>query len=443
MTLPAVAEVASERIPEWSAFLRSHFPGVLLPDTEREQISPSTARRFLRHLNIPTATFDLLRASSLLASKGDQLVELVERHLPPLIRVLPSRTVTYRRLWRGGFHGRLDVPRTHALWLSGQADGYVTLARRRDVHLPENIFLCSVLTRTARLLEELRKAQLLTASWAAPLVRAHPRLRDALDRSALRDITPERPTSLHLQAARNARHPCYGRALAWHQALFESLDSTDTETQTKLLAEGALTASSEHKRFELACLVRLSMHIESTLTEADGPTWTREHSIVFSHRKEIIRFQHPDGREIALFYDQAAIPVDPESRGQRDRGLRHYFGREGPQRPDITLRVTRTDGTTNYVVFEIKHSDSLDYIASGYDEAIVYRHEYAPYLNGWPKAVLVSPLDAAGNPRREDDVVAVGWRQLGEQGLIDALLDGVCPRCQALPDGAPGNRMSR
>jgi hypothetical protein len=95
------------------------------------------------------------------------------------------------------------------------------------------------------------------------------------------------------------------------------------------------------------------------------------------------------------------------------------------QRPDITLRVTRPGGETTYVVFEIKHSESLDYIMTGYEEAILYRHEYAEHLKGWPKAVLISPRDASGGPRREDDVVAVGWGQMGGERFLSGLLEHV------------------
>jgi hypothetical protein len=43
-------------------------------------------------------------------------------------------------------------------------------------------------------------------------------------------------------------------------------------------------------------------------------------------------------------------------------------------------------------------------------------------LKGWPKAVLISPIGAIGGPRREDDVVAVGWGQLADRGMLAGLL---------------------
>jgi hypothetical protein len=79
-------------------------------------------------------------------------------------------------------------------------------------------------------------------------------------------------------------------------------------------------------------------------------------------------------------------------------------------------------GRATFTVFEIKLSDSVSYAASGYGEAILYRHEYDKYLTGWPKAVLVTSHATLGRPRREDDVVAVAWNQLADSEIIDGIL---------------------
>jgi len=41
------------------------------------------------------------------------------------------------------------------------------------------------------------------------------------------------------------------------------------------------------------------------------------------------------------------------------------------------------------MVFECKHSNDAGYLAQGYREAMLYRHEYCDHLTGWPKAALV------------------------------------------------------
>jgi hypothetical protein len=396
---------------DWPAFLEEQFPGFLLPETSRTRIHTDAARNFLKKLNVPTATLDLLRASTVLAAEGTQLLELVKKWVPDLLRVLPSRTEMYRRQWRGGFHGRLDIPRTQALRLSGQADGFVTLSRRRQIDLPENVFLRSVLSRSADLLRSLNDAKLLSAEWAQPFREMAPTLRYFLDRTALRDLPDELPSAHHTQAAQNARHTCYQHALTWHRSLFELLDARRDDAFIEMLAAGALLPSSEPKKFELACLVRLAMELSHTLVPAG---WTQEHSIVHANRSEVMSFRHPSSARIDLYYDQAVIPVDPTKLGQRARGVSHYLGIDSSQRPDITLKITSAAGTVSHIVFEVKCTDDTRYMTQGYEEAIVYRHEYAEHLHEWPKAVLVTPRSMQGAPRRGDEVVAVGWRDLGQ-----------------------------
>jgi hypothetical protein len=91
-------------------------------------------------------------------------------------------------------------------------------------------------------------------------------------------------------------------------------------------------------------------------------------------------------------------------------------------RPDITVRVQSASGEVSYTVFEIKLTEDAGYAASGYAEAIVYRHEYAEYLRGWPKAVLVTSRPVEGRPRTEDDVVATSFYELSTSPIIDGVL---------------------
>jgi hypothetical protein len=67
----------------------------------------------------------------------------------------------------------------------------------------------------------------------------------------------------------------------------------------------------------------------------------------------------------------------------------------------------------------------VSYAASGYAEAIVYRHEYAEYLKNWPRAVLITSLSGCGKPRRQDDVVAVSWSELEDSEVLDAIVASV------------------
>jgi len=210
--------------------------------------------------------------------------------------------------------------------------------------------------------------------------------------------------------------------LRWFDLLRRALDTDDPERLATVLRDGALRPMDKPKRFEVAVLITLLEAINVRLPESAG--WAVERDLIAVGRDSIATFRR-DGAAVTVFYDQAVLPPTINL-GPRDRGVAHYFCSSGRLRPDITVRTQRADGFTSYVVFELKLSDHPSYVASGFGEAIVYRHEYAPFLLGWPKAVLVTsyPVDAA--PRRDDDVVAVNWAALGESGVVDGLLEGVC-----------------
>jgi hypothetical protein len=67
------------------------------------------------------------------------------------------------------------------------------------------------------------------------------------------------------------------------------------------------------------------------------------------------------------------------------------------------------------------------YLGDGYQQAMVYRWEYADALTGWPKAILVVPGVVHGGPRRCDEVVAVGWTEWMPADLTRSLLADVLP----------------
>ena len=64
-------------------------------------------------------------------------------------------------------------------------------------------------------------------------------------------------------------------------------------------------------------------------------------------------------------------------------------------------------------------------MAVGFDEALLYRHEYSDDLAGWPQSVLVTSADIPGAVRRTDPVVAVDWRRWVPPELLLGLVDGL------------------
>jgi len=408
----------------WESYLEQQFPGFLLPHTERCRLTREAAQTFLERLGLGADRLPLLRGMSLLAAHDGVLHDFATYWLPELVRTLPSRTHVEQRTWRSGFHGRLDIPATDRLHLAGDRSAFVTRARRREFDLPENILVRSLAGRTQRLLESLQAEGLVHGQgWTERAVGALSSLRLLTTSTLLREV-PEQPIeSYHVQAAQSARHSAYRYALRWYEAFVDAMDHDDPERLAAVLGEGALRPGDEPKRFEIAVLLSLLEGIERRLSALGDYDVCRD--LIAGDRRQVATFTRANGARVDVYYDQAVLPTG-NTLGPRDRGVSHYLASSGRLRPDITVRVESADQQVAYTVFEIKLSDNVSYAASGYAEAIVYRHEYPTYLAGWPKAVLVTSQPTQGKPRREDDVIALAWNDLAGSAALDAMLERVC-----------------
>ncbi|MEJ7733000.1 MAG: hypothetical protein WKG00_27860 [Polyangiaceae bacterium] len=405
----------------WERFIEEHFPGYLLPDSAAQALSEDAAARFLERISGRPDQLTLLRGVSTLAPRVPELRAFALRDLPDLVRRLPSRTETKRREWEGGFQGRLDVRGTLAYHLAGQSTRFVTRARHRRFDLPENVLVRCISARLLELLARLRHAGLLgTSGWGAELQECEGAIRHATLATVLREVPEEPLTSFHEQAAREGRIPCYARALEWHRALVDGLDSRDERTIARVVAEGALGPLAPPTRFELAVLVRLLQALWDHLQRSQPARWRLRRTLVAAHRRQVASLQRDDGAQVDVYYNQAHLEPGPS-----DRGAHHYLAQRGRMRPDITVVIRLPSGETRAVVIEVKLSSDPAYLLEGYHEAQLYRAEYAPALTGWPKAILVASGAVPGAPRREDDVVAVSWDRWVPPEVTAGILAGL------------------
>src|SRR4051812_21315560 len=134
----------------WQAYLEQQFPGFLLPHTERHRLTRAAAEAFLDRLGLGAPHLPDLRAMSLLAAHDAELHRLATYWLPDLARFLPSRMDVERRTWRGGFHGRLDIPATMQLHSGGGRPALLPPARPPRKYLPGNTFPRSPRGRSPR-----------------------------------------------------------------------------------------------------------------------------------------------------------------------------------------------------------------------------------------------------------------------------------------------------
>lgn len=403
----------------WEAFLKEHLPAYLLPASMHEKLPVDVAQRFLERLTGRPSQLRLLRLASLFAPRIEQLRGFALDWLPALVRVMPSRTVDERRIWEGGFRGRIDVRATLTCRLSGRPTTYVTRERHRRFDLPENLLVRRVAQQLLDALVDLRMAGFLTtARWAAGAETCEGALRRLVTGTVLREVPFERATTHDRRAARSARHPCYHVAAEWDTWLHDALESNDPKRIAQLVGEGALTPLDAEQRFELAVAIKLVKDIAEHL-EGSGETWTHERSIVApsGKRPPIATFTRADGARVDVHFDQAALPAGP-----RAEGVRHYLGAPGRLRPDATVVVRTGSGEKWAFLVEVKHSSDSTYLARGYSEAMLYAHEHSETARRWPAAALVVSGAAAGDLRITDHVIALPWTRWCPDQVLESIL---------------------
>lgn len=399
---------------DWEPFLRSRFPGYLLPESAAHSVPVDQAREFLERLTGNPSQLDLVRAAAALAPRAPRLLEFAQGPLADLARCLPSRTEVSVRRWERGFRGKLDIAATLALHTLGRKTSFVTRDRKRSFGLAENVLVRGlidlVLAGTARVIKAGLSAE---EHWLADLEAVAARLRHLLRATVLGEIAPEPVTVLHLNAARSARHAAYGVAAELWLPLNDAIHSSDPERVATAVADGALLPLRDYTRFELAVVVRL---VEALRDALPTPSWELEHSLVVAGRREVAAFRHDSGAVVRVFYNQAVLGPGPA-----DGDAAHYLGSSGRLRPDVTVTVERSGKRVMAFIVECKCSERADTVQQGLQEARLYRHEYADDLKGWPKAVLVATSSITGPVRVDDDVIAMLWGDWVPEVVVEGL----------------------
>jgi hypothetical protein len=288
--------------------------------------------------------------------------------------------------------------------VQGRRTEFVTRTPRRDFDLPENIVLRSVCDRILGLLTGLRNAGMLPdTGWGIGGRECEGVLRHALAATALRNVT-NRPADTHdLAAARAGRHPLFHEGARWHEDLRNGVDDDAPAHVARILADGALLPLEAPTRFEIAVAMKLIAGVSQLLANAEPGQWTHERCLVIAGRKDIATLRRGDIM-IRFFYNQAELDEGPT-----DLGVQHYFASGSRMRPDVTVTINRKKDLLSALVVECKHSPNKDYLISGFREAMLYRHEYAPVLRGAVKSVLVGSSAVPGTVRAGDEVIAVSW----------------------------------
>jgi hypothetical protein len=296
----------------------------------------------------------------------------------------------------------------------------VTRAPRRDFDLPENIVLRSVCERLVTVLAELRIARVLPETgWGVGGRECEGALRHTLRTTALRNVSHRDVRALDLTSARSARHPVFHEAARWHDDLCAGLDADDPAQIARTVADGALLPLDAASRFEIAVAMKLIATVSEALASAKPPEWTHERGLIVAGRNDLATLRR-GALAIRFFYNQAILAAGPT-----DLGVQHYLARNSRMRPDVTVTVERDGTLLSALVVECKNTEDPSYLATGFREAMLYRHEYASFLRGSVKSVLVTAGPVPGRPRMDHEVIAVTWDAWPPAEAIDSLLSWV------------------
>ena len=410
--------------PPWEAFLRLHFPGYLLPDASLRDLSEEAAHRFLEGLGARPGELEILRAASFFAAYAEDLDAFARIHLPALLRALPQRASAKPTSWEGRAPGSLDVAATLRSRMEGRSTRFTVRALHPSPDRPENVLVKAVARRLLALTGSLARAGVLARTgWGAAASAWAEALESALQAPSLRAVADAPIDAHHERCALAAAHPAYLAAAALHRAIREGIDDRSPQRIARAVAEGALLPRDDAARFELAVLLRL---IEALAMRLEPLGFTLHRTLILAGRREVADFAR-GSHHLRVHYNQACL--DP---GPYDAGLRRYLGQTGRLRPDITVIVDAPGEAPRAAVIEAKLSADPSYLAEGFREAWIYRTEFASHLRGWPRAILVASSPLPGDPRREDEVIAVGW----DRWVPDAVISGLVEGLEAAPEVA-------
>lgn len=418
----------SDGAATWETYLRSQFPAYLLPKSAVEKLSVEEATRFLATLTDKPSALTMLRNVSFLAPRMADLRSFVER-VRVFVRALPSTTEITQRYWNGGFQGKLDLRTTTQLHAQGRRTEFVTRTPRRDFDVPENIVLRSMCDRLHALLENLRH---MTAElpdeesdtdprlgWGAGGRECEGMLNHTLSATALRNVSARRPDEHDLAAARASRQLVFQEAARWHDDLRLGLDDEDQARIARTVAEGSLLPLSKDTQFEIAVAIKLIARVSEALEHAQPGQWQHERGLVIKDRDDIATLRRGD-LAIRFFYNQAKLDA-----GVTDLGVQHYLAPKSRMRPDVTVTIWRGGQIRSALVVECKHTESKDYLISGFKEAMLYRYEYDSVLRGAVKSVLVGSSAIPTAVHADREVIAVSWAEWPPQEVVSSVIDAL------------------
>ncbi len=382
----------------WEPWLRERFVAYLLHGADGQPRPIADVERMLARLSGERDSLARLCALAFLLDPDSQVRAWMRDVLPPYLRRVRVRSESVLTVQRGAVRGSLDWNRTLSLQTSTQDPSwFATRSLRRTLETPELVTIRWVVERirvaATMLLRGVRAEQLGWTSSVSALLDA---ANEAESHSVLRGVPVRRPRPDERLVARGSHDPAVRQAAQLLDVHDELMDEPAGPMLRDALSRHALVPLSHDTQFQLYALLSLVDAVERVVGTLD-----RADAVIGPGRAEVVRWVGA-GFEILLHYDQAAGP------GAHADVMKHYFGRVQSLRPDLRLVATR-DGITRELIVDAKRSWSSRYLADAHHKMHGYiadrRHAFEATV---PKAIVVCPVDAVGEPRPQDDVVFVG-----------------------------------
>ena len=325
------------------------------------------------------------------------VVSFVEA-LPERLRKVKTQTENVSRTRRGSVKGRINWAKTTRERYRrnpGDRSLFVCEDRSESYDVDENIVLkklLSVIYDTLVKSEEYLRADY---DWVTDRWQENLALIDTLKGNVERNVHVTRirqpksyePTERMLLTAAESRQPIYRESAELLRRYRASLDGDESAIQN-LLDSTAITPDDDETLYELFVLFRYISAIESLQEDRF------ELQTIRSEKQEVARVESDDlNAEIVVYHDSSAgdrdLSFDDTPEGEKNEfgryemvrqesveTLRQYFKNDDLDtqtgRPDVIVLEVNQEGSTEYLITEVKYSRRKETIRQGITETLEY-----------------------------------------------------------------------
>jgi hypothetical protein len=349
------------------------------------------------------------------------------------IRTELSREMDIRK---GEVRGRIDWRRTIQAWTSSIFQDKTTLVINKPIRnydIPENLVLKKIVMLLSELIsdDQVKVEIERNYDWNQRLKEGRHHVQEVLKNVYFKRIMEKdiEITSRMKAQVRKSRKKLYRESCK----ILEKYQSVFLQHELgQLLRDTFINPNNIEKTYELVCLFRIIEVLEKAsgwkIEKLREITINRNETAVLAHEQSDYRirvFYNVTEPAKLSFYDSTEPPITKRALNKITSA---YFGekKERTRRPDIILELAQGKVVKDYVVFEVKYTENMDYVVDGIYQALHYlfdlkRLRSQNYFfkrelgNGYNAGVIAYRLDLSPSCDKID--------QLGNKSLKVKLFD--------------------